>query len=122
MAHEHEHGHEQEHEHTHTHEQEHEHEHTHPHSYAHFHSQEEKKRQLNRLSKAIGHLQHVKVMMENDEDCADVLMQLSAVNSALRGLGKAIINEHMTHCISHAIEDGDMEAVEEFQKAIEKFF
>ena len=89
--------------------------------HSHFHSPEEKKKQLNRISKAIGHLQHVKVMMENDEDCADVLMQLTAVNSALRSLGKEIINEHMTHCIVHAIEDGDMEEVEEFREAIKKF-
>jgi len=98
---------------THTHEMEHEH--------GHYHSPEEKKKQLNRLAKAIGHLQHVKVMIENDEDCADVLMQISAVNAALRSLGKAIINEHMSHCIIHAIEDGDTEAVEEFQKAVQKF-
>jgi len=91
------------------------------HAHGHYHSPEEKKKQLNRLAKAIGHLQHVKVMIENDEDCADVLMQLSAVNSALRSLGKNIINEHMTHCISHALEDGDTKAVEDFQKAVEKF-
>ncbi len=97
------------------------HSHEHTHEHGHFHSPEEKKKQLNRISKAIGHLQHVKLMMERDDDCADVLMQLSAVNSALHGLGKEIINEHMTHCIVHAIEDGDMEAVEEFQKAIKKF-
>ena len=87
----------------------------------HHHSEEEKKKQINRIAKATGHLQHVKTMIENDEDCADVLMQLSAVNSALRNLGKEIINEHMTHCISHAIEDGDTKAVEEFQKAVKKF-
>jgi DNA-binding FrmR family transcriptional regulator len=91
------------------------------HSHAHYHSPEEKKRQLNRIAKAIGHLNHVKGMIEEDEDCAEVLTQLSAVNSALRGLGKEIINEHMTHCIIHAIEDGDTAAVEEFQKAVEKF-
>ncbi len=91
------------------------------HSHGHYHSPEEKKKQLNRLAKAIGHLQHVKLMIENDEDCADVLMQLTAVNSALRNLGKNIINEHMTHCISHALEDGDTKAVEEFQKAVQKF-
>jgi len=102
---------------THTHEIHEEGHHTH----GHYHSPEEKKKQLNRLAKAIGHLQHVKVMIENDEDCADVLMQLSAVNSALRSLGKNIINEHMTHCISHALEDGDTKAVEDFQKAVEKF-
>ena len=110
---------------THTHEVRQEHEHEmkgkHGHGHGHYHSPEEKKKQLNRLVKAIGHLQHVKLMMENDEDCADVLMQLSAVNAALRSLGKAIINEHMTHCITHAIEDGDTTAVEEFQKAVQKF-
>ena len=91
------------------------------HEHGHYHSPEEKKKQLNRLAKAIGHLQHVKVMIENDEDCADVLMQISAVNAALRSLGKTIINEHMSHCIIHALEDGDTHAVEEFQKAVQKF-
>lgn len=91
------------------------------HTHKHYHSQEEKKKQINRISKAIGHLQYVKTMIENDEDCADVLMQLSAVTSALRNLGKEIINEHMTHCIAHALEDGDTTAVEEFKKAVKKF-
>ena len=126
--HEHEHTHEQEHDHIyedareHTHGQEREHPHTHPRGYAHFHAPEEKKRQLNRISRVIGHLQHVKKMIEADEDCADVLTQLSATRSAITGLGKEIMNEHIRHCISHALEDGDMEAVEEFQRAIEKFF
>ena len=118
--HEHSHG---EHDHVHEHSHEgHEHEeHEHVHDHGHFHSPEEKKKQINRLSKAIGHLNHVKTMIEDDEDCADVLMQLSAVNSALKSLGKEIINEHMSHCIVHALEDGDMTAVEEFQKAVQKF-
>ena len=68
------------------------------HPHGHYHSPEAKKKQLNRISKAIGHLQHVKTMIENDDDCADVLIQLTAVNSALHNLGKEIINEHMTHC------------------------
>ena len=130
-----------EHEHEHEHEHEYAHAHEHPHEPAdefdeldraaaeaahhnppsHHHPPEEKKRQLNRLSRVIGHLQHVKRMIEEDQDCADVLMQLSATRSALTGLGKEIINEHITHCITHAVQDGDMEAIEEFQKAIEKF-
>ncbi|MBQ3955588.1 MAG: metal-sensing transcriptional repressor [Clostridia bacterium] len=60
--------------------------------------------------------------IEEDRDCAEVLVQLSATRSALTGLGKEIINEHIAHCITHAVEDGDMEAIEEFRKAIEKFF
>lgn len=110
-----------EHEHDHGHEHEHEHSHEHTHDHGHFHDPKEKKRQINRLSKAIGHLEHVKKMMENDEDCSDVLIQLSAVQSALNGLGKQIINEHLSHCVAHALEDGDTEALEEFQKAIDKF-
>ena len=90
-------------------------------THAHYHSQDEKKKQLNRLAKATGHLQHVKTMIENDEDCAEVLIQLSAVEAALHNLGKEIINEHLTHCIVHAIEDGDTESVEDFQEAIRKF-
>ena len=91
------------------------------HSHGHYHDPEEKKRQINRLAKAIGHLQHVRSMIENDADCADVLTQLSAVNSALKSLSREIINEHMTHCITHAIADGDLEMVAEFQKAMQKF-
>ncbi len=87
----------------------------------HTHSPEVKKKQLNRLARIIGHLEHVKMMIENDEDCSDVLMQLSASKSALNGLGKSIINEHLTHCIVHAIEEGDMEEIEEFQKSIQKY-
>ena len=128
-----EHDHEHDHEYLHTHGIAHEHVHEeddgpepdpgHAHHLhlSHHHSPEEKKRQLNRLSRVIGHLQHVKRMIEEDRDCADVLMQLSASRSALTGLGKEIINEHITHCITHAVQDGDMEAIEEFQKAIEKF-
>lgn len=87
----------------------------------HHHDPAEKKRQINRVSRAIGHLEHVKKMLEADEDCADVLIQLAAVRSALSGLGKEIINEHVAHCILHAVEDGDTEALEEFRRAIEKF-
>lgn len=114
-----------EHEHGHAHDHEHEHSHDHNqegvHSHGHYHSPEVKKRQINRIAKAIGHLQHVKQMLENDEDCSEVLIQLAAVRSALNGLGKDIISDHMSHCIYHAVENGDMAAVEEFQEAVKKF-
>lgn len=91
------------------------------HAHGHHHDPSEKKRQLNRLARVIGHLNHVKKMIEADEDCAEVLVQLSAAKSALNGLGKEIINEHISHCVTHAVEDKDTAALEEFQKAIQKF-
>ncbi len=102
-------------------EHEHHHEHEGVHRHSHVHDPQEKKRQINRLARIIGHLNHVKAMIEQDDDCADVLIQIAATKSALNGLGKSIINEHITHCIAHAMEDGDTEALEEFQKAIQKF-
>ena len=91
------------------------------HAHSHFHDPEKKKKQINRVSRIIGHLEHVKKMLEADEDCADVLVQISAVKSALNGLGKEIIKEHTSHCIAHAIEDGDMEQVQEFFTAMQKY-
>ena len=138
-AHGHEHTHEHEHarEHRHIHEQEqaHEHKHTHeymhahgiPHSHGpgHVHSPEEKKRRLNRISRIIGHLEHVRRMIEEDYDCADILVhilvQLSAVRSATNGLAKQIIHEHIEHCVSEAVESGDEETLEKLQNAIDKF-
>lgn len=105
-----------EHEHEHTHEHNHEH-----HHHGHHHDPKQKKRQINRLSRIIGHLEYVKRMIEEDQDCADVLIQIASSKSALNGLGKQIISEHITHCIAHAIEDGDTKAIEDFQESIDKF-
>ena len=96
------------------------HQHTH-HTHYHTHDPEEKKRQMNRISRVVGHLEHVKKMIDTDEDCAQILIQLSAIRSALNGRGKEIIKEHLAHCITHAIEDGNMEAVEDFEKALQQY-
>ena len=61
----------------------------------HVHSDAEKKAVVNRLAKVIGHLESVKRMVENDYDCSDVIIQLSAVRSALNNAGKIIIKNHI---------------------------
>lgn len=96
-------------------------EHSHTHSHTHLHDPEETKRQINRISRMIGHLEHIKKMIAANEDCADVLIQLSAVKSALSGLGKEIIKEHIDHCIAHAVEDRDTEMISEFMTAMQKY-
>jgi len=106
-----EHGHS--HEHGHTHNQEHGHHHV--------HSAEEKKAVLNRLSRAIGHLQSIKTMVEEDRDCSEVLIQLSAVKSAVNNTGKLVLKEHIEHCIVEAIENGDEESLRQLNRAIDSF-
>lgn len=91
------------------------------HVHRHVHSDEEKKRVMNRLSRAIGHLEAVKRMVERDEDCSEVLIQLAAVRSAINNTGKVILKNHLDHCIVEAIEQNDMETIRALDEAIDKF-
>lgn len=101
----------------HTHSHPHDHDHPHPHT----HSHTQTKAVLNRLSRAQGHLESVRKMVERGEDCAEVLVQLSAVISALNGTGRAILKDHISHCIVDAVEAGDQEAIQALNDAIDRF-
>lgn len=103
------------------HSHDHSHEHTHTHGHKHVHSAAEKKAVINRLSKAIGHLEAVKRMVEKDEDCSEVLIQLAAVRSAINNTGKVVLKNHMNHCIVEAVEENDEEAIRLLNQAIDKF-
>ena len=93
----------------------------HSHSHTHTHLHEHTKEVSNRLARAIGHLQKVKQMVENGDDCSNVLIQLAAVKSALNNTGKVILKDHLDHCIVHAVEEGDTSMLDEFNDAIDKF-
>ena len=95
--------------------------HTHAHGHGHYHHHENTKAVLNRLSRAIGHLESIKRMVEDGRDCSEVLIQLSAVKSAINNTGKVILEDHIKHCLVDAIESGDMEAIQELNKAIDRF-
>ena len=75
---------------------------------------------LNRLARAIGHLEHVKKMVEDGQDCSDVLIQLAAVRSALSSTAKIILKDHIEHCVSGA-NSGDSESLSALNDAIDKF-
>lgn len=76
---------------------------------------------INRLSRAIGHLEAVKRMVEEERDCSEVLTQLAAVKSALNNTGKLILKDHLEHCIVEAVKSGDDQQLEELSEAIDKF-
>ena len=90
-------------------------------THTHTHSHEHTKAVLNRLSRAIGHLESIKKMVENGRDCSEVLIQLSAVKAAMNNTGKVILQDHIQHCLVDAIESGDMKEIEELNKAIDRF-
>lgn len=90
-------------------------------THTHTHSHEHTKAVINRLSRAIGHLESIKKMVENGRDCSEVLIQLSAVKSAINNTGKIILQDHIEHCIVDAVEHGDKDAIKELERAIDRF-
>ena len=111
--------------HDHDHELEHEHDHAYLHAHgiahSHGHVHENQKAVINRLARAIGHLEKVKRMVEAGQDCSEVLVQLAAVRAAIDNTGKVILQDHMRHCMVDAVAAGDTEAIEDLCRAIEKY-
>lgn len=99
----------------------HEHDHAHGHSHGHTHTHENTRAVLNRLSRAIGHLQSVKRMVEEGRDCSEVLIQIAAVRSAIDNTGKIILQDHLKHCIIDAAREGDQQAIDDLCQAIDKY-
>ena len=89
--------------------------------HSHGHSHENKRAVVNRLSRALGHLEKVRQMVEKDVDCTEVLVQLAAVRSALDNAGKVILKEHLRRCVVHAAEEGDRDAIDSMCNVIDKF-
>ena len=116
------------HEHTHTDENGHEYTHSHihadnahSHDHGHIHSAEHTKAVLNRMSRIIGHMESTRRMVENGRDCSEVLIQLSAIESAINSVSRVILKEHLSTFIIDAVRKDDIEAIEELNKAIDKF-
>lgn len=95
-----------------------EHEHCHC-EHGHVHTQS--KAVVNRLARAIGHLESVKRMVEDGRDCSEVLVQLAAVRSALNSTAKVILKDHLEHCIADAVATGDNREIEDLNDAIDKY-
>lgn len=66
------------------------------------HEREQTRAVVNRLSRIEGHIRSIKTMVEEGRDCADVLIQLSAVRSAIDKVGRVVLEDHLESCLFHA--------------------
>jgi len=66
-----------------------------------------KKSALSRLSRIEGQVRGVSRMIDEDRYCIDILTQLRAVQAALVKVEQEILNDHVEHCVEHAIMSGD---------------
>ena len=96
-----------------------EHDHTYLHAHGHIH--ENQKAVVNRLARALGHLEKVNRMVEAGHACPEVLVQLAAVRSALDNTGKVILQDHLRHCMVDAVAAGDQTAIDDLCAAIDRF-
>ena len=85
------------------------------------HTHTQTKAVLNRMARLIGHLESTKRMIEDGRDCSEVLIQLSAVDAAIKAVGRIILKDHIEHCIVDAVKTGDTAEIERLNKAIEQF-
>ena len=89
--------------------------------HSHAHTHERTTAVIHRMSRLIGHLEATKRMIENGRDCSEVLLQLSAVDAAIKAVSKVILKDHMQHCIFEAVKENDNDAIEELTRTIEQF-
>ncbi len=75
---------------------------------------------VKRLARAGGHLRSIVEMIEAQRSCAEIAQQLHAVERAIGSAKRALIEDHIDHCLSHAPEADPVAVVEEFRK-IAKF-
>ena len=71
---------------------------------------DDKASHLKRLRRIEGQVRGLQRMVESDQYCIDVLTQVSAATKALEAFALAMLDEHLRHCVSHAVQEGGSEA------------
>lgn len=80
----------------------------------------EKKDLMNRLKRIEGQVRGVEGMLENNAYCTDILIQVSAITSALNSFNKVLLANHMRTCVADNIREGNDEIIDELVVTLQK--
>lgn len=83
-------------------------------------SEKEYKDLMNRLKRIEGQVRGIQGMLEKDAYCADVLIQVAAVNAALNSFSKVLLSEHVRTCVADNIRAGNDEVIDELVILLQK--
>ena len=83
-------------------------------------SPEEYKREVFRLSRIEGQVRGIHTMLDKDVYCADILVQVAAVNAALNGFSKELLGQHIRTCVAEDIRAGRDETIDELVTTLQK--
>lgn len=81
---------------------------------------EEYKKLINRLNRIEGQIRGIKGMVEKDAYCTDILIQVSAVNSALNSFNKELLSNHIKTCVANDIRNGKDDTIDELVQTLQK--
>ena len=84
------------------------------------HSDKTKANLITRLNRIEGQIRGIKGMIEKDTYCDDVLNQISAIQSALNGVSKLLLEGHIRSCVVERISEGDHEVIDELLVTLHK--
>lgn len=75
-----------------------------------------------RLNRIEGQVRGIQKMIDEDRYCIDIIIQINAINAALKQVGFSLLENHTTHCVSNALQSGDGDAsVKELIEVVKQF-
>lgn len=76
-------------------------------------SNNDKELLIKRLNRIEGQVKGIQKMVEEERYCVDILVQISAIRSAINKVGNIILENHIKGCVSNSIKNGEVEKSEE---------
>ncbi len=83
-------------------------------------TEEERRALINRLSRIEGQIRGIRGMVERDAYCPDILVQASAVSSAVRSFERELLQNHLKTCVAEDIRKGNDDVIDELCATLEK--
>ena len=77
-----------------------------------------KQANINRLRRIAGQVRGIERLVEEDRYCADIVMQISSVQQALRGVARNLLRNHLAHCATNALNSSSAKTREEMQQEL----
>src|SRR5262244_2955690 len=77
---------------------------------------------LKRLRRIEGQVRGLQKMVEEDRYCTDIIIQISSVQEALRGIGRSLMRNHLRHCTTKALRSGDAQASAMYDELLEVIY
>lgn len=84
-------------------------------------NQEDKKDLENRINRIVGQMNGIKNMIEDNRYCGDIIIQLSAIDKAIKSLANLLLDKHLHTCVERDVLNGDFSVLDEITEMFKRF-